>query len=275
MLISGCTLPLIPAKDTEAYLDLEHYLAVKPLYQRGNIYIQRLPAGFDGEKILDAAEEAIFSARQLLDGVKVKEPVYMVLFSSEEATGNALIRENRAKHQATGFYKSEKNILVVVGNTNNQRFWTIVRHEMGHTVLYETAGPDTVIPFWLNEGIAISAEMSGLALPMKKNDRWLYIRYLFEKKEPLNFRQLIKKGNAVPSNGSSYARSWALVRCLQLKKRPIQKYLLALAQRTNTEQELFSQELLLTGETIENFEKSCQNILLESYTDNATPFPKM
>ncbi len=257
-LTSGCTLPIFPDKDR----DLQPYLEEGPLVANNCFSINRLPAGIDGQQLLDQVT-MIWKALHLWLAVPFPDaPVQILVFSPDEPAGKQFFFRRSSRHQAAGYYSHDSRVMVVTGAADDPGLFTVLRHEAAHAVLHYAFPQEVDIPFWVNEGVASLFEQGvrGDLIPAANSERLAYIRYMLENNEKLDFASLLASPQKKIRSAEAYARCWGMVSCLYQTKRSVGSYLNRLKEQQEDSQELFLQYLLTSGESVDDFEMSCSSL---------------
>jgi hypothetical protein len=257
LLVTGCAGPKLHPRGEyrkpPAYKDLA---AAPALYSSGFFKIHRLPAGYDPTAIVTRAEAVADTIRKFLGAANRPEPGRILIFSPAEPEGKFLLKANRARHDCFGRMIRAENILVVVGAVDDPRFFTVLRHEAGHYALASMLPSKTVVPFWLDEGLATLFEtgIDNQGQPLPNHERLKMLRYLVKTRFSLGLDALIKP--SIPSyvNGSAYAKAYGMLAFIYQNQRPLPQALSGLATGDLTSPEWFEKNILLPGETRAVFE---------------------
>ncbi|GEM_PF-6410710 len=259
-LISSCTLPLFPDKER----DLQPYLEEGPLVGNDCFSINHLPAGIDGQMLLDHVT-MIWKALHLWLAVPFPDdPVRILVFSPDEPEGKEFLLRSSSRHQTAGYYKHDSRVMVVTGAADDPEFLIVLRHEAAHAALRHAFPQELNIPFWLNEGVASLFEqgVTPELRPVADSERLAYILNMLENNEKLDFPGLLASPLKKIRSARVYARSWGIVSCLYREKRSVKNYLNRLKEQQEDSQELFRQILLEPGESVDDFEMNCSRRFL-------------
>ncbi|WP_041916350.1 DUF1570 domain-containing protein [Desulfocapsa sulfexigens] len=237
----------------------DEWLQKKAILANDFFAIHRLPAGYNGSLILLQASRIAVSIREWLDLPPPVIPVKILIFSAKEPLGSRFLEQSRTRHQATGYYDPGKQVLVVVGEVDDPRFWTVLNHEISHAVLYSCMPGNIGLPFWFNEGVATLFEGGVENLqPRINNERLEYMRYHIDKKRPLDIQGLILlSGSSLDNSSSTYARAWAVTAYLYFCGLPVSTYVKDFPKKGASEIVRFEKSFLLPHETLDEFSTSC------------------
>lgn len=255
-------IPLISSCSFQQGFSPSQHLISKPIATQQGFELHHLPKGYDQKKVLNEATKTAMAVQKWLNGTTTPLPVRILVFSPKSDTGQSLLINEKHTVKSTGFYHYDDNLIVVVGEANDPRLWTVLRHEVVHRVIAESHA-SIPPPFWLNEGIAMLFELGidQSGLPIVSQERRKLARYLINHGNGLNWNRLISHPKIAIPNGKDYARAWSLVSALYNEKRPLRLFLQTKKDVVRSPSDNFKHYLLDKGESIKSFEEKHMNIL--------------
>lgn len=257
----GCRLSLLQTQDEATRL--KAFCQGSPQYTSNHVALYRYPPDYHVERILDEADRTVTAIYQWLGIDESPSRVRVLIFSPDEPEGQYWLKRKRHRHNSAGSMFPGENILLVVGDPKNPRFWTVLRHEFAHYALHNMLELNTPIPFWLNEGIASLFE-TGLdpkGRPLPNRERLQLLQYLSKTRPSLYLKPLIKTFHLGITNGAAYARAWGIVAFLYQNNRCPTAYLKELNHTQEKPLVLFNNHILKTGETLDDFENAMRQWL--------------
>jgi hypothetical protein len=181
---------------------------------------------------------------------------HIVVFSPDELQDRIGPTIHGRGQNRVGGLTDQASHIMVVGDPNQVRFWTVLRHETAHCALQHAAGRPIPLPFWLDEGVACLFEMGvdSAYQPRPNPERVMLLRYLIRTQRSLRLNRFIQKPFFQQSTGQNYTRAWGIVATLYDQGRSLETYIEALPVSSDGQLAHFKNTLLDSNEDLQDFE---------------------
>ncbi len=230
-------------------------LATSPIGATQCTTLHCLPSTYEPSRVMDEIEVTGAAVLQWLAPNNERPHVHVAILAPEEPRAEYWQTHVKASHGHTGRFYHQANLLLVIGDPNQSRFWQVLRHEAAHAVLEGLVGAhDTV--FWFNEGVASLFEMGvDQALdPSLNRERRAQCTALIDGDRMPGLRTLVTRRSMPTASGKSYARAWACAAYLYHQKKDLGPYIQAL-QRGLPNRVAFEECVLGPEQSLAEFER--------------------
>jgi hypothetical protein len=181
-----------------------------PLLSSERIELCRAPDGYPQQKIIQEADSILQAVGAWLGEEKPCPAVKLLVYSPDEPMGREILRLEKNR-QAAGLFRPDLNSIVLAGDPQDPRFWTVLRHEAAHYSLQRCLRETP--PFWMDEGVSCLFE-SGTdenLQPEKSSKREALACHLAKKRGGFNLKNTLSSSRPAYQDGRAYAEAWTVV----------------------------------------------------------------
>lgn len=184
------------------------------IVESGKVQLVRNPTAASSMRLVTEAEKTIKAVQSWIPQSSQSPKVRLVIYGPDEPEGSSFLRAIGTKQRAAGFFKTADHTVLLVGDSDDPRFWTVLRHEMAHYALRASAKKE--LPFWLDEGIATYYEsgVSSSGVPLENPERLRLASYHSSSRGGLRLSGLLNSHSPKYQDGLAYAQAWAVTRYL-------------------------------------------------------------
>ena len=185
--------------------------SAQPLLQSSHFKLFRLPDSYDAAAILQESEQTTSILLGWLNGTNKWPKVTILVYSPDEADGRRLLKKTSTTQVKGRYFFPPQNTLLLVGDPENPRFWTVLRHEVTHAAVIHSSSH--TLPFWLNEGMATLFEkgIDKQGNPRIVSERLQMAKKLAKRRKGLRLKTVLIKENPDYQDGKAYAKAWSIL----------------------------------------------------------------